>query len=191
MTVSIAPLSGVPLPWSSPHLHQPTAPRTPPHPTRRHPPQPNHAGERGIVPEGREGAGRPYHFKVRPLQGFEPAQCSQACPRQAPAPSPRRRPAVSSHALPQPQAPNPDPQSPAPKSRSLNPKTKGRPFYRIIEGFIDQAGAEVESVFGGEYRDDAGAWLGAPSVQCPCRLVQRSLFLKWELVFSTPRLLCF
>ncbi|GBF94044.1 peptidyl-prolyl cis-trans isomerase D [Raphidocelis subcapitata] len=52
-------------------------------------------GERGIVPQGREGAGQPYHFK-------------------------------------------------------------GRPFYRIVEGFIDQAGAEVESVFGGEFRDDAG-----------------------------------
>ncbi|WIA28684.1 hypothetical protein OEZ86_011220 [Tetradesmus obliquus] len=31
---------------------------------------------------------------------------------------------------------------------------KGRPFYRIIHGFINQAGAETDSVFGGEFKDD-------------------------------------
>jgi peptidyl-prolyl isomerase D len=33
---------------------------------------------------------------------------------------------------------------------------KGRPFYRIIHGFIDQAGAETDSVFGGQFKDDPG-----------------------------------
>lgn len=33
---------------------------------------------------------------------------------------------------------------------------KGKPFYRIIDGFIDQAGAETESVFGGQFKDDPG-----------------------------------
>ncbi|KAI8467349.1 MAG: cyclophilin-like domain-containing protein [Monoraphidium minutum] len=33
---------------------------------------------------------------------------------------------------------------------------KGRPFYRVIDGFIDQTGVEVDSVFGGEFKDDAG-----------------------------------
>ena len=37
-----------------------------------------------------------------------------------------------------------------------NPRTQGRPFYRIVEGFIDQAGAEVDSTFGGQFKDDAG-----------------------------------
>ncbi|KIZ05729.1 peptidylprolyl isomerase D (cyclophilin D) [Monoraphidium neglectum] len=32
---------------------------------------------------------------------------------------------------------------------------KGRPFYRIIDGFIDQSGVDVDSVFGGEFKDDA------------------------------------
>ena len=31
---------------------------------------------------------------------------------------------------------------------------KGKPFYRIIHGFINQAGAETDSVFGGEFKDD-------------------------------------
>lgn len=52
-------------------------------------------GEAGIVPEGREGSGLPYHFK-------------------------------------------------------------GAFFYRIIHQFIDQAGVDVESVFGGHFKDDAG-----------------------------------
>ena len=52
-------------------------------------------GEKGVVPEGREGAGQAYHFK-------------------------------------------------------------GARFYRIIDEFIDQAGVNVESVFGGQFRDDAG-----------------------------------
>eukprot|EP00775_Hariotina_reticulata_P010533 gene10533-10693_t len=52
-------------------------------------------GEKGTVPEGREGAGKPYSFK-------------------------------------------------------------GKPFYRIIDSFIDQAGAETESVFGGQFKDDPG-----------------------------------
>jgi hypothetical protein len=33
---------------------------------------------------------------------------------------------------------------------------KGAPFYRIIHGFIDQAGVEVDSVFGGQFKDDPG-----------------------------------
>ena len=35
---------------------------------------------------------------------------------------------------------------------------QGRPFYRIIEGFIDQAGADVGSALpgGGQFRDDPG-----------------------------------
>lgn len=53
------------------------------------------AGEKGIVPPGKEGAGKPYHFK-------------------------------------------------------------GKPFYRIIDSFIDQSGAETESVFGGAFKDDPG-----------------------------------
>jgi hypothetical protein len=53
------------------------------------------AGEKGIVPPGKEGAGKPYHFK-------------------------------------------------------------GKPFYRIIDAFIDQSGAETESVFGGMFKDDPG-----------------------------------
>ena len=52
-------------------------------------------GEKGIVPRGHEGAGKPYHFK-------------------------------------------------------------GNSFYRIIDNFIDQAGAHTESVFGGHFKDDAG-----------------------------------
>ncbi|KAF6263699.1 cyclophilin-type peptidyl-prolyl cis-trans isomerase [Scenedesmus sp. NREL 46B-D3] len=31
---------------------------------------------------------------------------------------------------------------------------RGRPFYRIIHGFINQAGAETDSVFGGQFKDD-------------------------------------
>ncbi|KAL6773862.1 CYN52B [Auxenochlorella protothecoides x Auxenochlorella symbiontica] len=52
-------------------------------------------GEKGTVPEGREGAGMAYHFK-------------------------------------------------------------GASFYRIIDAFIDQSGINTESVFGGQFRDDAG-----------------------------------
>ncbi|KAI3424746.1 hypothetical protein D9Q98_008135 [Chlorella vulgaris] len=33
---------------------------------------------------------------------------------------------------------------------------KGRPFYRIIDQFIDQTGVETESVFGGQFKDDPG-----------------------------------
>lgn len=33
---------------------------------------------------------------------------------------------------------------------------KGKAFYRIIDGFIDQAGANTDSVYGGQFRDDAG-----------------------------------
>jgi cyclophilin family peptidyl-prolyl cis-trans isomerase len=33
---------------------------------------------------------------------------------------------------------------------------KGASFYRIIDQFIDQAGANVESVFGGQFEDDPG-----------------------------------
>lgn len=33
---------------------------------------------------------------------------------------------------------------------------KGKPFYRIIHGFIDQAGANTDSVFGGQFKDDTG-----------------------------------
>lgn len=33
---------------------------------------------------------------------------------------------------------------------------KGKPFYRIIHGFIDQAGASTDSVFGGQFKDDPG-----------------------------------
>eukprot|EP00892_Ulva_mutabilis_P000604 jgi/Ulvmu1/10544/UM064_0082.1 len=51
--------------------------------------------EAGIVPSGRHGAGKPYHFK-------------------------------------------------------------GSYFYRIIHKFIDQSGVEIESVFGGQFDDDAG-----------------------------------
>ncbi|KAK9800751.1 hypothetical protein WJX73_006168 [Symbiochloris irregularis] len=50
-------------------------------------------GEKGVVPAGREGAGKPYHFK----DAF---------------------------------------------------------FYRIIDQFIDQSGANTESVFGGQFKDD-------------------------------------
>lgn len=55
---------------------------------------------------------------------------------------------------------------------------KGIPFYRIIEGFIDQAGAEVESVFGGQFKDDAGVGdasqgAGAVAGWTPARRVGR------------------
>jgi peptidyl-prolyl isomerase D len=53
-------------------------------------------GEKGIVPVGHEGAGRPYHFK-------------------------------------------------------------GSTFYRIVDHFICQSGAQVESIFGGSFRDDPKA----------------------------------
>ena len=33
---------------------------------------------------------------------------------------------------------------------------QGAYFYRIIHGFIDQAGIDVESAFGGEFNDDRG-----------------------------------
>ena len=33
---------------------------------------------------------------------------------------------------------------------------RGRAFYRIIHGFIDQAGAGTDSVFGGQFKDDPG-----------------------------------
>eukprot|EP00884_Botryococcus_braunii_P000580 jgi/Botrbrau1/10522/Bobra.7_1s0006.3 len=33
---------------------------------------------------------------------------------------------------------------------------KGKYFYRIIDRFIDQTGADVESVFGGAFKDDPG-----------------------------------
>ena len=33
---------------------------------------------------------------------------------------------------------------------------KGAPFYRIIHDFIDQSGVNVESVYGGQFKDDAG-----------------------------------
>eukprot|EP00878_Enallax_costatus_P025836 GHUV01027673.1.p1 GENE.GHUV01027673.1~~GHUV01027673.1.p1 ORF type:complete len:303 (+),score=56.86 GHUV01027673.1:1296-2204(+) len=33
---------------------------------------------------------------------------------------------------------------------------KGKSFYRIIHGFIDQAGANTDSVFGGQFKDDPG-----------------------------------
>ena len=52
-------------------------------------------GEKGVVPQGREGAGQTYWFK-------------------------------------------------------------GRSFYRIIDSFIDQTGANTESIYGGKFDDDAG-----------------------------------
>eukprot|EP00198_Chlamydomonas_reinhardtii_P007241 XP_001696577.1 peptidyl-prolyl cis-trans isomerase, cyclophilin-type [Chlamydomonas reinhardtii] len=52
-------------------------------------------GEKGIVPQGHEGAGKPYHFK-------------------------------------------------------------GSTFYRIIDRFIDQTGANTESIYGGAFKDDPG-----------------------------------
>eukprot|EP00798_Chlamydomonas_sp_ICE-L_P031087 gene31087-6213_t len=52
-------------------------------------------GEKGVVPSGRQGAGKSYHFK-------------------------------------------------------------GSTFYRIIDRFIDQSGANTESVFGGTFMDDIG-----------------------------------
>lgn len=52
-------------------------------------------GEKGIVPNGREGAGKDYSFK-------------------------------------------------------------GRNFYRIIDRFIDQSGAQTESIYGGMFPDDEG-----------------------------------
>ncbi|MEW5299052.1 MAG: hypothetical protein WDW36_002102 [Sanguina aurantia] len=55
-------------------------------------------GEKGVVPQGHEGAGTKYHFK-------------------------------------------------------------GNAFYRIIDRFIDQAGANTESVFGGHFKDDEGGLL--------------------------------
>lgn len=33
---------------------------------------------------------------------------------------------------------------------------KGAPFYRIIDQFIDQAGINTDSVFGGQFKDDPG-----------------------------------
>lgn len=33
---------------------------------------------------------------------------------------------------------------------------QGAYFYRIIYGFIDQGGVDVDSVFGGEFKDDDG-----------------------------------
>lgn len=33
---------------------------------------------------------------------------------------------------------------------------QGKFFYRIIDRFIDQTGAEVESIFGGPFKDDPG-----------------------------------
>lgn len=33
---------------------------------------------------------------------------------------------------------------------------KGASFYRIIDRFIDQAGIETDSVFGGMFQDDEG-----------------------------------
>lgn len=33
---------------------------------------------------------------------------------------------------------------------------QGAYFYRIIDQFIDQAGVEVESTYGGMFRDDQG-----------------------------------
>ena len=33
---------------------------------------------------------------------------------------------------------------------------KGNAFYRIIDQFIDQAGAWTDSVFGGQFKDDPG-----------------------------------
>lgn len=33
---------------------------------------------------------------------------------------------------------------------------QGASFYRIIDAFIDQSGINTESVFGGQFRDDAG-----------------------------------
>lgn len=33
---------------------------------------------------------------------------------------------------------------------------QGKYFYRIIDRFIDQTGADVESIFGGPFKDDPG-----------------------------------
>ena len=33
---------------------------------------------------------------------------------------------------------------------------QGKHFYRIIDSFIDQSGANTESVFGGQFKDDPG-----------------------------------
>ena len=33
---------------------------------------------------------------------------------------------------------------------------QGAYFYRIIDRFIDQSGVDTESVFGGQFKDDAG-----------------------------------
>ncbi|KXZ52196.1 hypothetical protein GPECTOR_10g827 [Gonium pectorale] len=52
-------------------------------------------GEKGVVPQGHEGAGKPYHLK-------------------------------------------------------------GSSFYRIIDRFIDQTGANTESIYGGAFKDDPG-----------------------------------
>lgn len=38
----------------------------------------------------------------------------------------------------------------------LNYHLKGAPFYRIIHNFIDQSGINVDSVYGGQFKDDAG-----------------------------------
>lgn len=33
---------------------------------------------------------------------------------------------------------------------------KGKPFYRIVDDFIDQAGANTDSIYGGAFKDDPG-----------------------------------
>lgn len=51
------------------------------------------------------------------------------------------------------------PRARAPRRRpSQTASRQGRPFYRIIEGFIDQAGADVGSALpgGGQFKDDPG-----------------------------------
>ena len=43
---------------------------------------------------------------------------------------------------------------------------QGHYFYRIIDQFIDQSGAETESVFGGRHWHAADALAGAMCVTC-------------------------
>ena len=101
-------------------------------------------GEKGIVPAGREGAGKPYHFKVGCQRST--AQPAWSVRRQrSTVPGNDREivalcTACSYRMLQRMQA-----------SWTTSPCifVQGRPFYRIIDAFIDQSGAETESAFGG------------------------------------------
>ena len=111
--------------------------------------------EKGSVPDtpGREGAGKPYCFKVRDSKRECIACQHTAVTLMRSCLCMRRLVFVSLQHLPASRSAGAQWQ---PKSLSFQGCMQGQAFYRIIDQFIDQSGAWTESIYGGHFKDDPG-----------------------------------